>query len=103
MGTDKFPNGGGDMALRRLAKDATSTGSGRCQALYATDDPTRMVAQVRVITDADAAQLVELDADEVAGSIPTETLFRAMAKYASEHGDDGLGASIDMFLIERGM
>lgn len=87
--------------LRRLAKDTNSTGSGRCPALYATDDPARMVAQVRALSDTETAQLIEIGADEVAGSIPTETVFRAIAKYVSEQGDDTLAGAIEVFLTDR--
>jgi hypothetical protein len=91
------------MALRRLAKSVESTGSGRCPALYADDDPLQMVAQVKTLPSEKAAQLVEVADDEVAGSIPTETVFRAMAKYATEHGDDALAHAMGRFLTERGM
>jgi hypothetical protein len=91
------------MGLRRLAKDATSTSSGRCPALYATDDPTRMAAQVKVMSADEAAQLLEVGAGEVAGSIPTETVFRGIARYANEQGDAALAAALTAFLRERGM
>ncbi len=89
--------------LRRLAKDRESGDSGRCPALYATDDPARMVAQVRLLGDAERAGLIEVGADEVAGSIPTETVFRAAARCAAEHGDGGLAVALETFLAERGM
>jgi hypothetical protein len=91
------------MGLRRLAKAADSTGSGRCPALYATDDPTRMVAQVKALPDGEKTQLIDVSADEIAGSIPTETVLRAMAKYVSENGDVALAAALEAFLEERGM
>lgn len=67
------------------------------------DSPVRMVAQVRVLSDTETAQLIEMGTDEVAGSIPTETVFRAIAKCASEQGDDALARAIEAFLTNRKM
>jgi hypothetical protein len=104
MDADTFPDSKETtMALRRLAKSAESTGSGRCPALYATDDAARMVAQVKTLTGSETSHLLEVGMDEVAGSIPTETVFRAVACYASEHGDKTLATAIDEFLTRRGM
>jgi len=89
--------------LRRLAKDRDSGGGGRCPALYATDDPARMVAQVKVLGGAETAELIEVGPGEVAGSIPTETVFRAAARCASEQGDDALAGAVEAFLADRGM
>lgn len=90
--------------LTRLAKDTASTSSGRCPALYATDDPARMIAQVRQdLTNMERDQILELADDETYGSIPTETVLRAVAKFATEHGDDALAAGLEAFLDARGM
>jgi hypothetical protein len=91
------------MQFRRLAKDAKSIGRSRCPALYATDDDARMVAQVRRLIHEEPARLLEVGDDETAGSIPTETVFRAVAEYATEHGDDALAAHLEAFLAERNM
>ena len=91
------------MALRRLAKDKSSLTSSGCPALYSTDDPARMIAQGKLLDAAEAAELIELLPDETAVAIPTETVLRSIAKYASEQGDDTLAAACERFLIERGM
>ncbi len=91
------------MALQRLAKDSGSVTSGGCPALYSTDDPARMIGQGKVLSAAEAAELLELLDDESAVAIPTETVFRGVAKYATEHGDDELAARIDAFLAARGL
>jgi len=91
------------MAIHRLAKDSTSVSSGGCPALYSTDDPARMLAQGKRLApeDEDAAQLEEVLPDETAVAIPTETVFRGVAKYATEHGDDELAGRIEAFLADR--
>lgn len=97
------PDGGTEMALNRLAKDDTSVTSGGCPALYGTDDPKRMVAQVKKLDDAEMAEVLDLLDDETVGSIPTETVFRGVAKYVTEHGNDELAARIEAFLREQGI
>jgi hypothetical protein len=92
-----------DMALYRLAKPPGSVTSGGCPALYSTDDPERMIAQVKVLPPGETAELLELLDDETAGAIPTETVFRGVAKYATEHGDDDLAGRIEAFLATRGL
>lgn len=62
-----------------------------------------MVAQVKVLTAEEASELLELLDDETAGAIPVETVFRSVAKYASEHGDDDLASRIEAFLATRGL
>jgi hypothetical protein len=92
------------MALHRLAKDDSgSVTSGGCPALYSTDDPARMIGQGKVLGPAETAELLELLEDETAVAIPTQTVFRGVAKYATEHGDDLLAAQIDTFLAVRGL
>lgn len=91
------------MALYRLAKDDGSVTSGGCPALYSTDDPARMIAQGKVLGPEDTAELLELLDDETAVTIPTETVFRGVAKYATEHGDDILAGQVDAFLAARGL
>lgn len=92
------------MPLYRLAKDDSgSVTSGGCPALYSTDDPRRMIAQVKVLSPGETAELLEVLDDETAGSIPTGTVFRGVAKYATEHGDDELTARIEAFLRDRGL
>jgi len=91
------------MALHRLAKDDGSVTSGGCPALYGTDDPARMIAQGKVLGREDTAELLELLGDETAVAIPTETVFRGVAKYATEHGDDILAGQVDAFLAARGL
>jgi hypothetical protein len=68
---------------------------GGCPALYGTDDPKRMVAQVKKLSDAELAEVLDLLDGETVGSIPTETVFRGVAKYATEYGNDELAARID--------
>jgi hypothetical protein len=89
------------MALHRLAKDTESLTSGGCPALYSTDDPARMIGQGKVLSPAETTELLELLADETAVAIPTETVFRGVAKYATEHGDDELASRIEAFLTAR--
>jgi hypothetical protein len=90
------------MALRRLAKDIESKNGG-CPALYDTDDPARMHAQGKRLSEAETAELLDLAGDETAVAIPTETVFRGMAKYATQHGDDDLAGRIEAFLTARSM
>lgn len=91
------------MALHRLAKDATSVTKGGCPALYSTDDPAWMIGQGKVLTEDETAQLLERLDDETAARIPTETVFRAVAKYATEHGDDTLAGAIEAFIDAQGL
>ena len=91
------------MALHRLAKDAGSVTSGGCPALYSTDDPARMIGQGKVLGAEETAELLERLDDESAVAIPTETVFRGVAKYATEHGADDLAGRIEAFLAERGL
>jgi hypothetical protein len=91
------------MALHRLAKDGDSVTSGGCPALYSTDNPARMIAQVKMLGPGEMAEVLELLDDETAGAIPTETVFRGVAKYATEHGDDDLASRIEEFLTSRGL
>lgn len=91
------------MALHRLAKDAGSVTSGGCPALYSTDDPARMVGQGKVLSPGETAELLELLDDETGAAFRTETVFRGVAKYATEHGDDGLAGRIEAFLTARGL
>ena len=91
------------MALHRLAKARTSLTAGDCPALYATDDSTRMIGQGKKLTPQETAELIEMSVDEIASAIPTETVFRGMAKYATEHGDDDLAGRIEAFLTARGL
>lgn len=74
------------MQLKRLAKDATSTASGRCPAVYvAADDPDVMVVQGRFLDEATTGNLLEVNADETAVRIPTETVLRAARRWLDEH------------------
>ncbi len=91
------------MALRRLVKADGSVTSGGCPALYSTDDPTRMVGQGKVLSPEETAELLELLDDETGVAFPTETVFRGVAKYATEHGDDDLAGRIEAFLTARGL
>ena len=91
------------MALHRLAKDSGSLTSGGCPALYSTGDPARMIAQGKLLPAEEMAELLELLEDETAVAIPTETVFRAVAKYATEHGDDVLAGRIEEFLTGQGL
>ena len=91
------------MALRRLAKATESLTKGGCPALYGSDNPARMVAQVKVIPPDEASELLEVLEDELAGEIPTETVFRGVAQYAAEAGDSDLACRIEAFLVTRGL
>lgn len=91
------------MALHRLAKDSGSVTSGGCPALYSTDDPARMISQGKVLGAEETAELLERLDDEAAVAIPTETVFRGVAKYATEHGDDDLAGRVEAFLAARGL
>jgi hypothetical protein len=90
------------MALYRLAKSADSVTSGGCPALYSTDDPAQMIAQGKFLTDDETAGLLEKLDDETAVAIPTETVMRGLAKYATEQGDDELAARLEAFVADRG-
>lgn len=90
------------MALYRLAKDNSSVTSGGCPALYSTDNPARMIAQGKFLTDEETAGLLEKLDDETAVAIPTETVMRGLAKYATEQGDDELAARLEAFVADRG-
>lgn len=91
------------MTLHRLAKDGDSVTSGGCPALYSTDNPARMIGQGKVLSAGETAELLELLDDETAVAIPTETVFRGVAKYATEHGDDDLAGRLEVFLAARGL
>jgi hypothetical protein len=91
------------MALHRLVKADGSVTSGGCPALYSTDDPARMIGQGTVLGPEEMGELLELLVDESAVAIPTETVFRGVAKYATEHGDDDLAGRIEAFLTARGL
>jgi hypothetical protein len=74
------------MQLRRLAKDASSTASGRCPAVYvAADDPDVMVVQGKFLDEATAGNLLEVNTDETAVRIPTETVLRAARRWLDEN------------------
>ena len=91
------------MALHRLAKAGDSVTSGGCPALYSTKDPARMVGQGKVLSPEETAELLELLDDETGIAFPTETVFRGVAKYATDHGDDDLAERIEAFLTARGL
>jgi len=91
------------MALHRLAKAGDSVTSGGCPALYSTDDPARMVGQGKVLSPEETGELLEPLDDETGVAFPTETVFRGVAKYATEHGDDDLAGRIEAFLAVRGL
>lgn len=91
------------MALHRLAKADDSVTSGGCPALYSTDDPAWMVGQGKVLSPEETAELLEPLDDETGVAFPTETVFRGVAKYATEHGDDDLAGRIEAFLTARGL
>jgi hypothetical protein len=91
------------MALHRLAKAGDSVTSGGCPALYSTDDPARMIGQGKVLSPEETAELLELLDDETGVAFPTETVFRSVAKYATEHGNDDLADRIEAFLTARGL
>jgi hypothetical protein len=91
------------MAAHRLAKDRGSLTSSGCPALYSTDDPARMIGQGKMLDPAETAELIEMLDDETAVAIPTETVFRGVAKYATEHGDDDLARRLEAFLTARRM
>lgn len=74
------------MRLRRLVKDAESTASGRCPAVYvAEDDSAVMVVQGKLLDGHTTAQLLERSCDETAVRIPTETVIRAARQWLAEH------------------
>jgi hypothetical protein len=89
--------------FRMLAKDVLSLGKRQCPALYLDDDPGRMIAQGKRLSGAETEHLVDLAADETAVAIPTETVLRAVARYAKEQGADELSDQIEGFLVDRGM
>lgn len=89
------------MALRRLAKWRGSVFNGACPALYSTEDPATMISQGKKPTSAQMAELLEVADDETAVAIPTETVFRGVAKYATEQGDQELAGKIEDFLAAR--
>jgi hypothetical protein len=77
------------MALRRLAKDATS-GNGGCPAVYTDDaDLASMVAQGHPADAATAAELIEVSPGETAVRVPAETVIRAARAYLAEHPELG--------------
>lgn len=90
------------MALYRLVKSGDSVTSGGCPALYSTDDPARIIAQGKFLTVEETAGLLENLDDETAVAIPTETVLRGLAKFATEQGDDELAARLESFAADRG-
>jgi hypothetical protein len=91
------------VSLHRLVKATGSLTSGGCPAFYSTDDPARMVGQGKKLSPAETAELLELLDDESAVAFPTETVFRGVAKYATEHGDDDLASRIEAFIANQGL
>ena len=91
------------MGVHRLAKWRGSVFNGACPALYSTEDPATMISQGTKPTSAQMAELLEVASDETAVAIPTETVFRGIAKYATEHGDEQLAGKIEEFLAARGL
>lgn len=91
------------MAIHRLSVARDSVTSGGCPALYSTDDPARMIGQGKKLSREEESDLLQVLADETAVSIPTETVLRGIAKYATEQGDDALASRIEAFLEARGM
>lgn len=74
------------MKLRRLAKDALSTASGRCPAVYvAESDPDVMVVQGKILDPDTLANLLERNGDETAVRIPTETVIRAARQWLRDN------------------
>lgn len=70
------------MALRRLAKDATSSKSG-CPAVYVDEaDPAQMVVQG---AQDGTPGLIEVLPGETAVRVPAETVLRAADIYRREH------------------
>ena len=91
------------MSLNRLVKSRASMVQGACPALYSDDDPAKMIAQGKKLTAAQTAELRDVADDETAVELPTETVFRGVAKYATEHGDDELPGKIEAFLNAKGL
>lgn len=89
--------------FRMLAKDALSLGKRQCPALYVAEDPARMVAQGKRLSAGELSQLIDLDDDENAVYLPTETVLRGAARLVKESGDHLLSDAIEAFLAERGM
>lgn len=56
-----------------------------------------------MLSPEETAELLELLDDETGVAFPTETVFRGVAKYATEHGDDDLAGRIEAFLTARGL
>jgi hypothetical protein len=103
------------MTLHRLAKWRFSCANGACPALYSDDetvvmtvqgrehDTAVMIAQGKKLTTARAAELEEMGEDEAAVMIPTETVFRSIALYLSEHGAVKLAGDIEEFRTAMGL
>lgn len=91
------------MGIRRLAKDNGSVSQGGCPALYSTDEPARLIGQGKLPTPEETSELVEMLDGETAVVIPTETVFRGVAKYSAERGDNDLAGRIEAFLVARGL
>lgn len=91
------------MIMHRLSVARDSVTSGGCPALYSTDDPARMIGQGKKLSQEEESELLQALDDETAVAIPTETVLRGVAKYATEQGDDDLASRIEAFLAARGI
>lgn len=72
------------MALRRLAKDSTSSKNG-CPAVY-VDDENLTVMTVQGL-DLGTEGLIEVNEGETSVRVPAETVIRAARRYLAEHPD----------------
>lgn len=90
------------MKLRRLCKDALSQPNNKCAAIYVDDEPAvdqeMVVCQVKVLDAATTAQLRDVAADELGGSMPVETFLRAAGLYLAERGRPGVLAEVEEYL-----
>lgn len=86
------------MKLTRLCKSAGSTAERKCPAIYATDVPSSMVGQGKVLDAETTHELLDLAADEVGAIIPTETVLRAAALFLASHGRPAMIAEVEEFL-----
>lgn len=84
--------------LRRLCKAASSFPDDDCPAVYLGDDPTVMVAQGTLLDPAEVAELRDLAEDEIAVTIPTETVLRAVGLFLAEQGRPGVLADVKAYL-----
>jgi hypothetical protein len=89
------------MKLRRLCKSADSVPSGKCPGMYVAEDPARMVGQGKRLDEATTHELVDLDEDEGAFEIPTETVLRAAAMVLAEAGRPGMVDEVEAYLAAR--